>query len=161
MQATPGFEPTGIVIHMPRSRYRVSMRTRLTAALIIATSLALAGCSSGPAEIAPTASAPAAESMAPAASEPASASVDRTEELRQLAGDEVVRAEEVEPGRITVETSITDPRTGEGSTEAVAAIAICEAAVSLGATYVSVLEADGTSFVLYGHPSYGPTCTEV
>lgn len=72
-----------------------------------------------------------------------------------------MRATETEPGRIEVETSITDPRGGEGSTEAAAAIAICEAAVSLGATYASVLEADGTTFVLYGHPSYGQTCTEV
>lgn len=89
---------------------------------------------------------------------------DRTEEVRAASGDwapSVHRAIETEPGRITVETTISDPRGENGSQQAQAAIAICEAAVSLGAAHVVVYEADGTSFVLYGHPAYGDVCTEV
>lgn len=61
---------------------------------------------------------------------------------------------EIEPGRIRIYTSVVDPQTASGSEAAVTAIAICESAVALfGPSYVSVLEDDGTSFVLYGHPS--------
>lgn len=146
------------------------MRIRLTAALIAATVLTLAGCTYGPGSM-PEASSAASASATPTAastpttmqssSPPAAAPIDRTTELRELAGEAVSAAEEVEPGRIEVTTTIVDPRGDAGSAEAAAAIAICEAAVGLGATYVSVLEADGTTFVLYGHPTYGPTCTEV
>lgn len=74
----------------------------------------------------------------------------------------VTAVTQTEPGRISVATSIVDPRGDDGSPEALDAIAICEAAASTGATYVSVMEADGTHFVLYGHPSYpAGQCTEV
>lgn len=76
-------------------------------------------------------------------------------------GDTVVSATETEPGRYEIQTSIVDPRGAAGSAEAVDAIAICEAVVKLGATYVSVLEEDGTTFVVYGHPRYGDVCTEI
>ncbi|WP_426735542.1 hypothetical protein [Glutamicibacter sp. 2E12] len=79
------------------------------------------------------------------------------------AGDAITKAEETEPGRISVETSLVDPRAADGSAEAKQAIEICEAAAGLdGVTYVSVLEKDGTSWVLFGHPSV-PTgeCAEV
>lgn len=79
------------------------------------------------------------------------------------AGDAVTKAEESEPGRISVETSLVDPRGEDGSAEARQAIEICEAAAGIeGVTYVSVLEKDGTSWVLFGHPSV-PTgkCAEV
>lgn len=79
--------------------------------------------------------------------------------VREASGA-VTSAVEVEPGRWTIETSIVDPRV-DGSAEAAEAIEICEAAVDAGAEYVSVMESDGTTFVLYGHPSYGNTCTEV
>jgi hypothetical protein len=70
---------------------------------------------------------------------------------------------EIEPGRIRIYTSVVDPQTASGSEAAVTAIAICESAVALfGPSYVSVLEDDGTSFVLYGHPSVPEgACTEV
>lgn len=69
---------------------------------------------------------------------------------------------ETEPGRFEIQTSIVDPRGGDGSPEAQEAMAICEAAVGAGATYVAVFEADGTHFVLYGHPSVPVgTCAEV
>jgi hypothetical protein len=61
---------------------------------------------------------------------------------------------ETEPGRIRIETSVVDPQAATGSEAAVTAIAICESAVALfGPSYVSVLEEDGTSVVLYGHQS--------
>jgi len=70
---------------------------------------------------------------------------------------------ETEPGRMRIETSLLDPRGADGSEEAKNAIAICEAVVSLfGPNYVSVLENDGTSFILFGHPSVPTgTCAEV
>lgn len=67
-----------------------------------------------------------------------------------------------EPGRFEIHTSIVDSRGDDGSPEALEAIAICEAAVGAGAAYVAVLEADGTHFVLYGHPSVpAGACGEV
>jgi hypothetical protein len=70
---------------------------------------------------------------------------------------------ETEPGKIRIDTSVVDPQAASGSEAAVTAIAICESAVALfGPSYVSVLEDDGTSFVLYGHPSVPKgACTEV
>jgi hypothetical protein len=70
---------------------------------------------------------------------------------------------ETEPGRIRIETSVVDPQAATGSEAAVTAITICESAVALfGPSYVSVLEEDGTSVVLYGHPSVPKgACTEV
>lgn len=69
---------------------------------------------------------------------------------------------ETEPGRFEIQTGIVDPRGDDGSPEALEAIAICEAAVGAGAAYVAVLEADGTHFVLYGHPSVpAGACGEV
>ena len=79
----------------------------------------------------------------------------------------VASVEEVEPGRLTVSTSIVDPRGANDSPAAKEAIAICKASVSLlkangvGKPYVAVLESDGTHFVLYGHPAYPHGCTEV
>jgi len=66
----------------------------------------------------------------------------------------VSNATETEAGRISVETTIVDPRGDAGSAEAESALEICEAAAALdGVTYVNVMEADGTTFVLFGHPS--------
>ena len=87
--------------------------------------------------------------------------LDRTAEVQKAAGDAVTRAVESEPGRYEVETTIVDPRGEEGSDEAKAAIAICSAVVDLGATYVRVLEQDGTTFVIYAPAQYGEKCVEV
>lgn len=70
---------------------------------------------------------------------------------------------EIEPGRISVETSLMHPRDAEVSEEAKSAIDICRSVVALfGTRHVSVLEDDGTNFVLFGHPSVsGRSCAEV
>ena len=97
---------------------------------------------------------------------------DVTDELRAAnAGapwvQSVVIATQTEPERVVVETTIVDPRGDDGSDEARTAIQVCEATVTLlegmgaGAPKVSIMEDDGTSFVLYGHPSYPGGCTEV
>ena len=81
--------------------------------------------------------------------------------------DSVVSATQTEPGRLVVETSIVDPRGDEASPEAIAAIDICEAAVVLVQSrgvddpVVSVMEADGSTFVIYGHPAYPNGCSEI
>ena len=129
------------------TRY-VGQMKRLFFPLAIAATLLLSACSSG-------ASAPA-ESEAPAASSTVAA--DRTAELQAAlspdAAELVVAAAEPEVGRVNVETTIVDPRGDAGSAEAASALAICEAAAHLDeVTYVSVAEADGSTFVLYGHPS--------
>jgi hypothetical protein len=79
----------------------------------------------------------------------------------------VASVTETEPGRLTVVTSIIDPRGGSGSPAAKTAIQVCEAAVVLldqrgtKNPYVSVMEKDGTTYVLFGHPSYPGGCSEV
>lgn len=74
----------------------------------------------------------------------------------------VTAADETEPGRVEIQTALQDPGGGfSGSAEAQIAIEICEAAVALGAAKVVVFDVDGSSWVLYGHPSYGDVCTEV
>ena len=77
--------------------------------------------------------------------------------------DQIKSVTETEPGRIRIDTSVVDPQAASGSEAAVTAIAICEPAVALfGPNYVSVLEDDGTNFVLYGHPAVPKgACTEV
>jgi hypothetical protein len=63
---------------------------------------------------------------------------------------------------VQLDTTIVDPRGEDGSPEAVEALDLCEQAKAIpGVTYVFVMEADGTSFVLAGHPSYGEDCAEV
>ncbi|OZD55394.1 hypothetical protein CH252_05855 [Rhodococcus sp. 06-1477-1B] len=86
---------------------------------------------------------------------------ERLAELRAVS-QQVTGVEETEPGRWIVHTSITDPGAGiSGSPGAQKAITLCEKAVALGAAKVVVTDADGSSWILYGHPSYGNTCTEV
>ncbi len=95
------------------------------------------------------------------AGEPATVSKpDRTQELKDanpvaawLAS--VTIAIQTEPGRVTVETTLVDPRGDDGSPEAQTAIAVCEATVALDSTItnVTVAEQDGSSWILFGHPS--------
>jgi hypothetical protein len=132
------------------------MRRTFAAGAILALSLTLSACS-GDAPDEATA-APATETSTEAE---ASAPVDRTADAQAVAGDVVTKATETEPGRIEVETTIADPRSDAGSAEAQSAIAVCEAVKGLGAEHVSVLEADGSTFVVAGHPSYGEACAEV
>ncbi|MGW9416310.1 MULTISPECIES: hypothetical protein [Cellulosimicrobium] len=132
------------------------MRRTFAAGAILALSLTLSACS-GDAPDEATA-APATETSTEAE---ASAPVDRTADAQAVAGDVVTKATETEPGRIEVETTIADPRSDAGSAEAQSAIAVCEAVKGLGAEHVSVLESDGSTFVVAGHPSYGEACAEV
>ena len=132
------------------------MRRTFAAGALLALSLTLSACS-GDAPDEATA-APATETSTEAE---ASAPVDRTADAQAVAGDVVTKATETEPGRIEVETTIADPRSDAGSAEAQSAIAVCEAVKGLGAEHVSVLESDGSTFVVAGHPSYGEACAEV
>lgn len=129
---------------------------------VAAVVLLLVACGSSPEEDPPAG--PDTPVPVPAETTAGFEPVDRTDEVTEGAGDDgglVTSATETEAGRIEVATSIVDPRT-EGSPEAASAVAICEAAVAVGAEYVSVLEEDGTSFVLYGHPSVpAGECAEV
>lgn len=88
---------------------------------------------------------------------------DQTKALRSLANgatwaDSLTTATLTEPGRLEVATTLVDPRGDAGSPEAQEAIAICEASVSLledlgvSNPFVSVVEDDGTTWILYGHP---------
>lgn len=139
-------------------------------ALVVAV-LVFAGCSSTEPAPAPTVTITTEASPAPtvtvlatpeaeASDQPAAEPAADVETSVRAASDAVEGVTETEPGRWEVETSLTDPRT-DGSAEAAEAITICEAAVEGGADFVYVLESDGTIYVVYGHPSYGDTCTEV
>jgi hypothetical protein len=123
------------------------------AALLIAATIALSGCS--------TAAAPEAAAPAPAMSAPTAESEISTA-AQALVGGPVTAATETEPGRLQLDTTIVDPRGEDGSPEALEALDLCEQAKAIpGVTHVSVMEADGTSFILAGHPSYGADCVEV
>ncbi|RII94563.1 hypothetical protein [Clavibacter californiensis] len=122
-------------------------------ALLIAATLALCGCS--------TEAAPEPAALAPATSAPAADSEISTA-AQALVGGSVTAATETEPGRLKLDTTIVDPRGDDGSPEALEALALCEQAKAIpGVTDVSVMEADGTHFVLAGHPTNGEDCTEV
>lgn len=127
--------------------------------LIPALALLLAGCSSS-ATTEPSETPETVKASAPEESNDVTADVKKA---AGSAGDAIIKAEETEEGRISVETTLVDPRGDDGSTEAKQAIEICEAAKDLdGITYVSVLEKDGTSWVLFGHPAMPKgECSEV
>lgn len=86
-----------------------------------------------------------------------------------LADEPAVTSVEVAEGtRVRVFTSLEDPRGDDGSPAAVEAIRICEAAVAAAAesgfqlVSLTVMEADETSWILWGHPSVpAGVCTEV
>lgn len=119
----------------------------------------LAGCSSGP-----DAAGPAASTSPTAAATSEFSPQDITAQIKQAAGNHagVIKSAVIdEPGRITIKTSIVDPRGAIGSPHAQQAIAICKAAQKSGDfTHVRVMENDGTHYVLAGG-TYGDTCTEV
>jgi hypothetical protein len=133
----------------------------------------VSGCSPSAPQKAPSAATPTHAITSQAAAAPdsipsATNGLDRTADFRTAKKDapwldKIKSVTEAEPGRIRIETSVVDPRGADGSEEAKSAIAICESAITLfGPSYVSVLEDDGTSFVLFGHPSVPKgACTEV
>lgn len=105
--------------------------------------LALAGCSSTPAP---------AESPAPTTAEVEAKDV--TVDVKKAAGNMsslIVSAEETEPGRIEVQTTIVDPRGEDGSRPALDAVRLCNKVVEMGGlTNVDILEKDRTTFAVYG-----------
>lgn len=105
---------------------------------------------------------PAPTAEAAPAPDAAAYPIDRTA-AAQAAYDTgvITAAAETEPGRWEISTTIVDPRVDGASQEGGIARGVCEAIVALGATDVVIYEEDGTTFVLYGHPSYGNSCTEV
>ena len=124
------------------------MRPAPILASLAAAALLLTGCSSTP--DAPASTPPAA----PATTDTAAVEArDITPEVKAAAGehaDKVTTAMLDEANTVAVETTITDPRGDNGSPEAQAALAICEAVAEVadpaGAT---IREADGTGFVVY------------
>jgi hypothetical protein len=131
-------------------------RTALTlSALALMFALALSGCTGSPATLDGPSPVPEASSAPAATSEISTAA-------QALVGGSVTAATETEHGRVQLDTTIVDPRGENGSPEALEALALCERVKAIpGVTHVSVMEEDGTSFVLAGHPSYGEGCVEV
>lgn len=127
--------------------------------------LVLAGCSAPVADTAASVEAVTPVPIASAPTAPPSDPSDITAEVKAVAPDlesYVVSATVTEPGRVTIESSLVDPRGEDGSPEALLAIQLCNDVVGLGEiSHVSIMEKDGTTWILYGHPSYGNTCTEV
>lgn len=151
--------------------YAQGMQNLYGAAVAAACLLALVGCAA-PADpaSAPTIAASAMSEEATPSPTPTPTATppvislppvdDRVAALRTVAPG-VTAVEETEPGRWEIKTNLTDPRSGPSSPEAQSAIAACEKAVELGASKVSVMEADGSTFVVFGHPSFGDVCTEI
>lgn len=132
-------------------------KAALGAALAIS---ALAGCGS---QSTSDTAATAADKAPSTAQAPAAKGSDLTAQLRAANRGAawlgaVTEAIETEPGRLEVRTTIVDPRGDDGSPAARQALAVCEAAVDLLARRgadeprVAVMEDDGTTFVLFGHP---------
>lgn len=142
--------------------------SRLLLPVSLVGALALVGCS-GAEESTPTATASAqavelpspsltpTPTPTPSQAPSADGSSDLLDQLRaalpaDLAAE--VTSAELESGSFArVATTLVDPRGDDGSPAAQQAIAICEAAAALeGVTDVNVAEADGTSWILFGHP---------
>jgi ethanolamine ammonia-lyase small subunit len=131
------------------------MRTLATTPALAA--VLTAGCSSGSAVEDPPASAD---------------DVDVTEDLQAAAGGEswaqlITEATRSEADRLEVRTTVVDPRAAGSPDTGRPAIDICSAAVQwlqaqgAGHPDVTVMEADGSTDVVFGHPSYPGGCTEV
>lgn len=106
----------------------------------------------------PTPTAPAA-AVAPAPADVTGKVRDASPALESY----VKSATSSEAGRVVVESFLVDPRGENGSAEALLALRLCSDVVAnmSGVSYVSIMENDGSTWILYGHPSYGSTCTEV
>lgn len=80
--------------------------------------------------------------------------------------DRVTSVDEGEQGRLTIETSIVDPRGEDGSPAARTALKVCRAAVSYlkddgtAEPYVAVREDDGTTFAVASPAVDGGGCSE-
>ena len=119
----------------------------------------LAGCSGAPKQTPTTSASPVTERTATGAG-------SFTADAQGWAGDNgkyVTGAVEKEPNWYLVSTNIADPRGKDGSPEAKAAIAICNAIREhrADAKYVRVDERDGTAFVIWQPGTANDECTEV
>lgn len=128
---------------------------KLAPAAVAALALSLTSCAG-------TQPQPAASSPTTAAASSSSSDLAGAVSAALADDPHVTGVESPEDGRVEVSTDLTDPRT-EDSAEAGQALAICEAAAEVdGVDYVNVIESDGTSWVLYGHPAHPEgECTEV
>jgi hypothetical protein len=85
-----------------------------------------------------------------------SSPIDVTPKVKEASGNLsslIKSATETEPGRLVIKSTVVDPRGAMGSEPAQQAIKICEAVdKAFGYDSISVMENDGTTFVLYGHP---------
>lgn len=142
------------------------------ALIAVAVSPLLCGCSASAPQASPETSTPplmaSRAAVAPSSIPTTTYSRDKTVDFKTAKKDApwlntIKSVAETEPGRIRVETNFVDPHGATGSEEAKSAMAICESVVTLfGPRYVSVLEDDGTTFVLFGHPSVpSGACAEV
>jgi glucose/arabinose dehydrogenase len=127
----------------------------------------LTGCAAqpGPASTSATATQEATPTASPSPTQEATPIPEATDWLAGLqaagAAGAVTVVESSEPGTVLVETTIVDPRVEGETPERVEANRICRALVDLGAQQVRIYESDGTTFMVYGHPSYGNVCIEV
>ncbi|WP_426226460.1 hypothetical protein [Pseudarthrobacter sp. DSP2-3-2b1] len=149
------------------------MNTNLRGLATAFAALLLTACSPSAPQTAPVIATPAPASASQRATTPdsipsATHAPDRTADFTTANASaswvgQVKSVTETEPGTFRVHTSVVDPRGANGSEVAMTAIAICESVVGLfGPNFVSVLEDDGTNFVLFGHPSVPVgACTEV
>ncbi|BCW60562.1 MULTISPECIES: hypothetical protein [Micrococcaceae] len=105
----------------------------------------------------------AAETVPPTSAEADKTAAFKTANASAAWAERVTAVTEPEPGRLSIDTALSDPRGAQGSEEAQTAIAICESAVQLyQPSYIAVKEKDGTHFVLFGHPSVPKgACAEV
>lgn len=145
---------------------------RVPALIASAVSLLLCGCSASAPQATSepsTSTQIASQAAAPPSSVPSTTySRDKTADFKTAKKNApwlsaIKSVAETEPGRIRVETKLVDPRGASGGEEAKSAVAICESVVTLfGPKYVSILEDDGTTSVLFGHPSVpSGACAEV
>ncbi|WP_454149515.1 hypothetical protein [Microbacterium lacticum] len=130
---------------------------------IVLVAVALTGCTATASPAASNSSTADASTPAPTSSPSATtvdpASVDWAQELTPTS-DSVVSAESSADGDVSVQTTLTTAPEAGGEVS-LSAMALCERAVALGATKVTIAADDGTALVVYGDPEYGDLCTEV
>lgn len=139
------------------------MKKPVTLAIVGLLALTLTACGSSDKQESASAKVSAASEQSTTVSETVDVTDTVKGNLDTATADLITTATETEPGRVEIQTSIVDPRSS-GSEAATQALEICKAGLASLSTdkpYVSVLEEDGTTFVLAGHPSYGPDCAEV
>lgn len=126
----------------------------LTSTLLAATAvLALSGCGDSTSSDDETMGAPSSPATATATAEPTEDLAPAVLEEMGSDADWTTAVEETEPGRIEISTNLVDDREDGADSDAARAVTLCNDAVRVdGVEYVAVFEADGTNWILYGHP---------